>query len=48
VSGINPGDKVVATGKERVEDGEAIRPLEAGAAPAQPAADSARPEGGTR
>lgn len=29
VSGINPGDKVATTGKERVQDGEAVRPIEA-------------------
>jgi multidrug efflux pump subunit AcrA (membrane-fusion protein) len=28
VSGINPGDKVATTGKERVQDGEAVRPIE--------------------
>lgn len=28
VSGINPGDKVATTGKERVQDGETIRPIE--------------------
>jgi multidrug efflux pump subunit AcrA (membrane-fusion protein) len=31
ISGINPGDKVATTGKERVQDGETIRPVEAGA-----------------
>ena len=31
VSGINPGDKVATTGKERVQDGETVRPVEAGA-----------------
>jgi len=29
VSGINPGDKVATTGKERVQDGETVRPIEA-------------------
>jgi multidrug efflux pump subunit AcrA (membrane-fusion protein) len=48
VSGINPGDKVATTGKERVQDGETVRPIDAGAAPVQPAADSTRPEGGTK
>lgn len=49
VSGIRPGDKVATTGKERVQDGDAVRPIEAGtAAPVQPATDSARPESGTR
>jgi multidrug efflux pump subunit AcrA (membrane-fusion protein) len=48
VSGINPGDKVATTGKERVQDGDVVRPIEAGAAPVQPAADSARPESGTK
>jgi multidrug efflux pump subunit AcrA (membrane-fusion protein) len=38
VSGINPGDKVATTGKERVQDGETVRPLEA--QPAAPAADT--------
>jgi membrane fusion protein, multidrug efflux system len=33
VSGINSGDKVATTGKERVQDGETVRPIEAGAAP---------------
>jgi len=31
VSGINPGDKVVTTGKERIEDGAGVRPVEVGA-----------------
>ena len=31
ISGINPGDKVATTGKERVQDGDAVRPIEAGA-----------------
>jgi len=48
VSGINPGDKVATTGKERVQDGDVVRPIEAGAAPVQPAADSVRPESGTK
>ena len=30
ISGINPGDKVATTGKERVQDGDAVRPIEAG------------------
>jgi multidrug efflux pump subunit AcrA (membrane-fusion protein) len=30
-SGINPGDKVATVGKERVQDGETVRPVEAGA-----------------
>jgi membrane fusion protein, multidrug efflux system len=30
VSGIQPGDKVATTGKERVQDGETVRPVEAG------------------
>jgi membrane fusion protein, multidrug efflux system len=29
VSGINPGDRVATTGKERVQDGETVRPIEA-------------------
>jgi len=29
VSGINPGDKVATTGKERVQEGETVRPMEA-------------------
>ena len=35
VSGINPGDRVATTGKERVQDGETVRPIQAmtGAAP---------------
>jgi hypothetical protein len=36
VSGINPGERVATTGKERVQDGETVRPIGAGAAPAQP------------
>jgi len=36
VSGINPGDKVATTGKERVQEGETVRPIGAGVAPAQP------------
>jgi membrane fusion protein, multidrug efflux system len=36
ISGINPGDRVATTGKERVQDGETVRPIGAGAAPAQP------------
>jgi multidrug efflux pump subunit AcrA (membrane-fusion protein) len=48
ISGINPGDKVATTGKERVQDGDAVRPIEAGAAPVRPVSDSARPEGGTK
>jgi membrane fusion protein, multidrug efflux system len=31
VSGIQPGDKVATVGKERVQDGETVRPVEAGA-----------------
>ena len=31
VSGIKPGDKVATVGKERVQDGETVRPVEAGA-----------------
>ena len=31
VSGILPGDKVATVGKERVQDGETVRPVEAGA-----------------
>jgi membrane fusion protein, multidrug efflux system len=31
VSGIQPGDKVATVGKERVQDGETVRPIEAGA-----------------
>jgi multidrug efflux pump subunit AcrA (membrane-fusion protein) len=31
ISGINPGDKVATVGKERVQDGETVRPVEAGA-----------------
>lgn len=31
VSGIRPGDKVATVGKERVQDGETVRPVEAGA-----------------
>jgi RND family efflux transporter MFP subunit len=31
VSGIQPGDKVATVGKERVQDGEKVRPVEAGA-----------------
>jgi multidrug efflux pump subunit AcrA (membrane-fusion protein) len=31
VSGINVGEKVATTGKERVEDGQTVRPVEAGA-----------------
>jgi len=29
VSGIQPGDKVATTGKERVQDGDVVRPIEA-------------------
>ena len=31
VSGIQPGEKVATVGKERVQDGETVRPVEAGA-----------------
>jgi len=31
LSGIQPGDKVATVGKERVQDGETVRPVEAGA-----------------
>jgi len=31
VSGIKPGDKIATVGKERVQDGETVRPVEAGA-----------------
>ncbi len=48
VSGISIGDKVATTGKERVQDGDAVRPIEAAAAPVQPAPDSSRPEGRTK
>lgn len=41
VSGINPGDQVATTGKERVQDGEKVRPIEAGTA-------SAAAESGTK
>jgi len=54
VSGIQPGDKVVTTGKERVQDGDVVRPIEAksvvtardtlGTRNSQPAT----PEGGTK
>jgi multidrug efflux pump subunit AcrA (membrane-fusion protein) len=54
VSGINPGDKVATTGKERVQDGEKVRPVET--KPAAPTADTAanrrspivNPAGGTK
>jgi len=31
VSGVNVGEKVATTGKERVEDGQTVKPIEAGA-----------------
>jgi len=31
LSGINVGEKVATTGKERVEDGQTVKPIEAGA-----------------
>lgn len=36
ISGVNPGDRVATTGKERVQDGETVRPIGAGGTPAQP------------
>jgi len=54
VSGINPGDKVATTGKERVQDGDVVRPIEAKSE--VPAGDTianrqspvANPAGGTK
>jgi multidrug efflux pump subunit AcrA (membrane-fusion protein) len=43
VSGINPGEKVATTGKERVQDGERVKPIEA-----KPEVHSPNDEGGTQ
>jgi membrane fusion protein, multidrug efflux system len=51
VSGINPGDRVATTGKERVQDGETVRPIEAIAAvdtTTNRAAPVSNPAGGTK
>jgi membrane fusion protein (multidrug efflux system) len=35
--GLNPGDKVISEGLQRIRDGAAVRPVPAGSAPSRPA-----------